>query len=70
MSFTFRTDLADFLHIVLGAIVDWMRDSALSDGLVLAGRRRAEHGHILHRLAQLSGSNAHATCRKRSRGNK
>lgn len=70
MSFTFWTDLADFLHIVLGAIVDWMRDSALSDGLVFAGRRRAEHGHILHRLAQLSGSNAHATCRKRGRGNK
>lgn len=34
---TFRTDLADFLHIVLGAIVDGMRDSALADSLVLAG---------------------------------
>lgn len=61
---TFRTDLADFLHIVLGAIVDGMRDSALADSLVLAGRCRAEHGHVLHRLAQLSGGNAHATCRK------
>lgn len=61
---TFGTDLAHFLHIVLGAIVDGMRDSALADGLVLAGRRRAEHGHILHRLAQLSGGDAHATCRR------
>lgn len=34
---TFRTDLADFLHIVLGAIVDGMCDSALADRLVLAG---------------------------------
>lgn len=34
---TLRTDLADFLHIVLGAIVDGMRDSALADGLMLAG---------------------------------
>lgn len=61
---TFGTDLTDFLHIVLGAIIDGMRDSALTDRLVLAGRCRAEHGHILHRLAQLSGSDAHATCRK------
>lgn len=60
---TFGTDLAHFLHVVLGAIVDGMRDSALTDGLVLAGRRRAEHGHVIHRLAQLSGGDAHATCR-------
>lgn len=57
---TFRTDLADFLHVVLGAIVDGMRDSALADGLMFAGRCSAEHGHVLHRLAQLSGCNAHA----------
>lgn len=34
---TFWTDLADFLHIVLGAVVDGVRDSALADGLMLAG---------------------------------
>lgn len=61
---TFRTDLANFLHIVLGAIVDGMCDSALADSLVLAGWCRAEHSHILHCLAQLSGSNAHTTWRK------
>lgn len=58
---TFRTELADLLHVVLGAIVDGVCDSALADGLVLAGRRRAEHGHVLHRLAQLSGGDADAT---------
>lgn len=62
-SLTFGADLADFLHVVLGAIVDGVRDSALADGLVLAGRRRAKHGHVLHRLAQLSGGDAHTTCR-------
>lgn len=59
---TFGADLADLLHVVLGAVVDGVRDSALADGLVLAGRRRAEHGHVLHRLAQLSGGDAHPTC--------
>lgn len=34
---TFGTDFADLLHIVLGAIIDGMRDSALTDRLVLAG---------------------------------
>lgn len=58
---TFRTDLADFLHIVLGAIVDGMRDSTLADGLVLAGGRRAEHSDVLHCLAQLSGCNTNTT---------
>lgn len=58
---TFRTELADFLHVVLGAVVDGVRDSALADGLVLAGGGRAEHGHVLHRLAQLSGGDADAT---------
>lgn len=57
---TFRTDLADLLHVVLGAIVDGMRDSTLADGLVLAGRCRAEHRHVRHRLAQLSGGDANA----------
>lgn len=62
-SLTFGADLADLLHVVLGAIVDGVRDSALGDGFVLAGRRRAKHGHVLHRLAQLSGGDADATCR-------
>lgn len=34
---TFGTDFTDLLHIVLGAIIDGMRDSALTDRLVLAG---------------------------------
>lgn len=63
LSLTFGADLADFLHVVLGAVVDGVRDSALTDGLVLAGRRRAKHSHVLHRLAQLSGGDANATCR-------
>lgn len=58
---TFRTDLADFLHIVLGAIVDGMCDSTLADCLVLAGGGRAEHSHILHCVAQLCGCNTHTT---------
>lgn len=57
---TFGADLADLLHVVLGAIVDGMRDSTLADSLVLAGRRRAEHRHVRHRLAQLSGGDADA----------
>lgn len=64
---TFGTDFTDLLHIVLGAIIDGMRDSALTDRLVLAGGCRAEHGHILHRLAQLSGGDAHAACRETGR---
>lgn len=36
-SLTFRTELADLLHVVLGAIVDGVCDSTLADGLVLAG---------------------------------
>lgn len=60
---TFGADLADLLHVVLGAVVDGVRDSALGDGFVLAGRRRAKHGDVLHRLAQLSGGDANATCR-------
>lgn len=36
LSFTFWTDLANFLHIVLGAIVDGMRDPTLTDGLMFA----------------------------------
>lgn len=60
---TFGADLADLLHVVLGAIVDGVCDSALGDGFVLAGRRRAEHGDVRHRLAQLSGGDANATCR-------
>lgn len=58
---TFRADLADFLHVVLGAVVDGMRDSALADGLVLAGRRGAEHSHVLHRLAELGGCDTNTT---------
>lgn len=66
---TFWTDLADFLHIVLGAIVNRMCDSALADGFMLAGWCSAKHSHVLHCLAQLSGCNAHTTCRKRIRVN-
>lgn len=62
-SLTFGADLADLLHVVLGAIVDGVRDSALGDSFVLAGRRRAKHGYVLHRLAQLSCGDANATCR-------
>lgn len=36
LSLTFWTDLANFLHIVLGAIVDGMRDPTLTDGLMFA----------------------------------
>lgn len=64
---TFRTDLADFLDIVLGAIVDGMRDSALADGLMLASWCCTKHSHVLHRLAQLGGCNAHAAWRERDR---
>lgn len=64
-SLTFRTELADFLHVVLGAVVDGMCDSTLADGLVLAGWRRAEHSYVLHRLAQLSGGDANTTWRQR-----
>lgn len=64
LSFTFWTDLANFLHIVLGAIVDGMRDPTLTDGLMFACWRGAEHGHIFHSLAQLSGCNANATWRE------
>lgn len=34
---TFWTDLADFLHIVLSAIVNGMRNSTLGDGLMFIG---------------------------------
>lgn len=59
--FTFWTDLANFLHIVLGAIVDGMCDSTLTDGLMFACWCGAEHGHIFHSLAELSGCNTNTT---------
>lgn len=58
---TFRADLAYFFHVVLGAIVDGMRDPTLADGLVLAGGCRTEHSDVLHCAAQLSGCDTYTT---------
>lgn len=60
-SLTLGADLADFLHVVFGAVVDGVRDASLGDGLVLGGGRRAEHGDVLHGLAQLGDGDADAT---------
>lgn len=59
---TLWADFADFFHVVFGAVVDGVSHSALGNGLVLGGRRRAENSHIWHSATQLGGGDANTTC--------
>lgn len=61
---TFRAYLAYFFYIISCPVVDGVRDSTLADDLVLAGWRGAIHCDIIHRFAQLSGSDTNPTYRE------
>lgn len=58
---TFGADFSDLLHIITCPVVNGVRDSALANDLVLAGRGGAKHGDIIYSFAQLSGSDPHPT---------